>query len=96
MTILIKYNTSQYSMYKASDLYFHKQGTFSNKCGQYALNNLLGGKYIDSAMLNQICDQFQKEISHNNKHAFGGDYDINVLIEALKIMSKDCVWLGSK
>jgi hypothetical protein len=75
-------------MYLSSELYFQKQGTFSSKCGKCALNNLLGRKEINEQMLDDICTKLEKEIKQDYRHALGGDYDINVLIDALKIFAK--------
>jgi hypothetical protein len=84
-------------MYLSSDLFFQKQGLFNNCCGKYALNNLLGSKEISTQMLDAICKKFEKKFKQDYKHTFGGDYDINILIEALRVYEKECKWLsGSK
>ncbi|XP_031505776.1 uncharacterized protein LOC116268108 [Nymphaea colorata] len=73
------------------------EGAFSSKCGKCALNNLLGRKEITDEMLDQICTKFEKEVKQDYRHALGGDYDINVLMDALKVFGKECRWLsGSK
>lgn len=44
-------------------------------------------------MLDDICQRFSKDYKQDYKHMFGGDYDVNVLTEALSIYNKDCKWL---
>ena len=84
-------------MFLSSALYFRKQGRFNAKCGKYALNNLLGQKQLTSKMLDDICSKLEKEVKQDYRHALGGDYDVNVLIDALGIFDKECRWLsGSK
>jgi hypothetical protein len=43
-------------------------------------------------MLNDIC---KKEFKQDYQHALGGDYDVNVLMEVLKIYGKECKWVGN-
>lgn len=81
-------------MLLSSGLYFRKQGNFNAKCGKYALNNLLGDKCFTSQMLNDICTKLEKEVKQNYRHALGGDYDVNVIIDALSIYNKECRWLA--
>lgn len=80
-------------MYLASDLYFEKQGAFGSQCGKCALNNLLGSHEVTRQMLDDICKRFSNDYKQDYKHMFGGDYDVNVLTEALSIFNKDCKWL---
>ena len=46
-------------------------------------------------MLNEICHNLAIEIKQDYRHVLGGDYDVNVLISALKIHSKECRWINS-
>lgn len=64
-------------------------------CGKCAVNNLLGKEALTSGMLNEICNNLAKEVKQDYRHILGGDYDVNVLISALKINSKECRWINS-
>lgn len=46
-------------------------------------------------MLDDICKKFSNEYKQDYKHMFGGDYDVNVLTDALNIFNKDCKWLNT-
>lgn len=81
-------------MYKSSDLYFQKQGPFNSKCGKCAVNNLLGAKRVTTEMLNGVCEKLEKETKLHYRHALGGDYDVNVLLDVLQTFSKECRWLN--
>jgi hypothetical protein len=82
-------------MYKESNLYFEKQGNFNSLCGKCAINNLLGKEEVTKSMLDDICTRFKKEVKQSYKHIFGGDYDLNVLMEALSIFGKECKWISA-
>lgn len=65
-------------------LYFQKQNNFSAQCGACALNNLLGANCFNANDLNKICYSLSDSVINPYKSVFGGDYDVTVLINAIK------------
>lgn len=65
-------------------LYFQKQSYLSAQCGVCALNNLLGAACFNANDLNKICYSLSDNMINPYKSVLGGDYDVTVLINALK------------
>jgi hypothetical protein len=65
-------------------IYFEKQGPLSNLCLVHAINNLFGDVAYNEKGLDKICKSLSNELINPHKHFFGGDYDANVLMVAMK------------
>ena len=69
---------------------------FSNECGKYALNNLLGCQEFSTSELENLVANLEKNYEGSYSHMLGGDYDSSVLVTALSIHNYETNWLDSR
>ena len=76
--------------------YFEAQKSLANLCGVHAINNLLGYPACSEKTMNSLCYSLSADTINPHKHIFGGDYDANVLMLALRNIGCDCRWLDGR
>ena len=59
------------------------QGLFSLDCTVHCLNDLLGTKEFTNKELNKICYSVYDDLIHPQKHIFGGQFGINLVMVTL-------------
>lgn len=57
------------------------------------MNNLIGDKVFDSIEFTKICNNLSDNLINPYKSVFGGDYDVTVLINALKNYQYEVRWI---